>query len=509
MSGTQKYVFALTRNRFEKKCVLSQLVCNNRILYTYIIMKRIALFLCAVIYAVTVCRADAIEDFINQPLLRQANIYVLVKESGSGKILAEHDSEKLAVPASITKLITTATALELLGGDFKFETYIETDGQTDSNGTLHGNLYIRGTGDPTLGSHRLGNMNFINTWIQQIRKYGITRIEGKVIADMSFFDAEAVNSGWIWEDIGNYYAPGICAISYMDNTLNFQLIGGAVGTQPILTKTIPYIPGLVVENHLRTSTTLYDEAYVHGVPFSNTRYLTGNIPANSGLFGLKGDIPNPGLLLAQHLTDRLRDAGIFVRDSADYTLKQGGERQRIFVHQSPELRNIIAEINFKSNNHYAEQLFRYLGSLAQVPSSTNSSIAVIESYWRNRIAYQTEFIQRDGSGLSPMNGIPAKVFVNLLDYMLNKSVHAEDFKNSLPVAGESGTLMSFLNGTSLHGKVHAKSGTTSRVKSYSGYIDANGKRYLFCVIVNNGGGKSKTKQHLIERFLLHVCSENK
>ena len=398
--------------------------------------------------------------------------------------------------------------MEMLGPDFKFETYLETDGTLD-NGVLHGNLYIRGTGDPTIGSHKTGNRNFLNVWVREIRNAGIRQIKGSVVADISFFHTdEAINPQWIWEDIGNYYAPSISALSYMDNTMNIQLMSGAVGTIATVMKTTPAVLDIEFENHIVCKAKDHEGAYVHGLPFSNRRYLVGSVPANQGLFSLRGDIPNPGLLLAKHLTAQLKTAGIEVSNSAGYiTEPSTATRKLIYTHKSPALSAIIKETNFQSNNHYAEQIFRYLGSLAGVPATIKGSVDIIKQFWKLRLIDLSPAFVCDGSGLAPQNALSARIFVDVLTYMLQASSYKEEFLATLPVSGESGTLSGFLKDTPLHGMVQAKSGTTSRIKSYAGYIHLPNKgEYVFCVIVNNGAARARAVQREIERFLLDLTA---
>lgn len=462
-----------------------------------------------VFFSLALQAQDALQRFLQEPALKHAHVSFLLQDSESGEIISQHNPDALATPASVTKLFTTATALELFGGDYRFATTLETDGELLPDGTLQGNLYIVGSGDPTMGSFKQGNRNFLFTWLKKVKQFGIKKIEGQVIADLSFFNPEAINTQWIWEDIGNYYAPGIFALSYMDNTLHIQLQSGPVGSMPQISKVTPEIEGLEFENYLKCTPINFDGAYVHGLPLQNIRYLFGEIPANQGVFGLKGDIPNPGLLLAQHFTRLLREANVRVSQEPAHTWKRDTTRTVIHTHLSTPLRDIVWEINQKSNNHYAEQLFRHIGSRLAVPTSATHSINLIKSYWKTRI-WDDSYFLADGSGLSPLNAISASTFVHLIQYMTQQSEHKEDFIRSLPTAGQSGTLTSFLRGTSLEGQVHAKSGTTRRIKSYGGIIrTSQGKRYTFAILVNNASCSSKSLQYLIQNLLKDVCSENR
>ena len=448
-----------------------------------------------------------LSNFLSNPALQHANIGVCVKNLSTGKTLTDYRSAFVIPPASTQKLLTTTTALELLGSDFCFSTWLETD-STIENGILLGNLYIRGTGDPTLGSQKIGDQMFLYRWIQALRKKGIREIRGNIIADVSFFDGDAINPQWIWEDIGNYYAAGVYALPYLDNTLNIQLNSTTVGDVATVVKTLPQIDGIEFENHIRCTSITYDGAYVHGLPYNNKRYLVGSIPANHGIFGVKGDIPNPPLLLAQHLKMRLEEQDIPVGGQADY-MTEGlpAGRTVLYEHRSEPLSEILKEINQNSNNLYAEQLFRYIACRLSLPCTIQNSVQVMINCWRNRgINLQNSFIM-DGCGLAPQDAVSAGTLVQLLSFM-NKSKNMPVFYESLPVAGESGTLKGFLKNTPLRGNVHAKSGTTSRIKSYAGYMtNLKGETLAFAVIVNNAACKSRQVQNMIEKFLVETYSQ--
>ncbi len=453
--------------------------------------------------------SQALKHFLNNSITQYANVGVYVRNLSTGKVLAEHRPYNAIPTASTMKLVTSASAMELLGPDFRFSTFLETDGYIQ-DGVLYGNLYIRGTGDPTLGSQQVGDQMFLYKWIRALRQQGIRQINGNVIADMSFFDGDAVNPQWIWEDIGNYYAPGIFALSYLDNQMNIQLRSAAVGSVAEVVKTIPHVPGLKFENHIRCTEVTYDGAFVHGAPYSDTRYLVGSVPSNRGIFGVRGDIPNPGLLLAQHFIMRLKEQSIPVSGEATYIAESNFPKRTILhEHLSEPLVEILKEVNQNSNNHYAESVFRYLGHKLGLPCTIHNSVLIEEQCWKNRgVNLSGNFIM-DGSGLSPQNGISAETFVRILEYM-EKSPYYEAFLQTLPVSGESGTLRSFCGSEELKGKVVAKSGTTSRIKSYAGYLTLpNGDKAAFAVIVNNGNAKSRRVQQLIQEFLHELYCENK
>lgn len=444
--------------------------------------------------------------------LQHAQIASLIVDTETGDTIAESGSEINHIPASLLKLITTATFLETYGADFHFQTFLEHDGYI-KNGVLYGNLYVRGTGDPTLGSRTVDEYNptgFLNTWVQQVRKAGIKAIKGSVIADASFFDEEATNPAWIWEDIGNYYAPGIMALAYQDNSLNIILKSGAVGTRSEVVKTFPDYPDVQFVNYIHCTKITYDGAFVHGVPYDNKRFLYGSIPSRLGTFGVMGDMPNPPLFLAQDFTKFLRQGGISVSDSAKYLTFWKGEpkRQVIYTHYSPALDTIIQQTNVFSNNLFAEMLFRYMGGRYDKPCHIHNAVNYIYDFWRKKIPGFHYNVIRDGCGLAPCDAVSAGTFVQLLRYMAH-STNAQVFYNSLPVSGERGTIKGVFVHPDLKGRVHAKSGSIENVRNYAGYIDLpNGGQWTFAIMVSGTRIKQNALKRAIEKYLLTIYQTN-
>jgi len=451
--------------------------------------------------------SKSVQVFLQNQQTRYANIGIYIKDLGTGKVIDSYRSKNNIPPASVIKLLTTATALEVLGADYRYSTFLEYTG-TLSKGVLQGDLYIVGTGDPTLGSQKDGQ-GFLNRWVKAIQQAGIKKITGRVIADLSYFDGDAFNPAWLLEDAGNYYAPGIFALSYMDNTMNIVLKSGEPGTVAEIMGTSPEMPGLSFENHIRCTTIEEDGAYVYGLPYGCVRYLTGSVPSKRGSFGVKGDLPNPGLLLAHHLTRSLRSAGISVGYEASYIAESTIlPRQRIYEHRSDSMGAIIKRTNYHSINLFAESIYRTLACKSTIPCTIHNSEMVVRSCWANRGVNLLDATLKDGCGLAPQDALSAENFVQVLEYMYH-SPNARVFRESLPVGGKDGTVRSFLAGTELEGRTHVKSGTIGGTKNYAGYIDLpNGHKWAFAVMVNSATGNTKGVQHVIERYLLDVYRRN-
>ncbi len=440
----------------------------------------------------------------SHPITGQANMSVLVQNLNTGEVIDNYRSEHVVPPASVMKLLTTGAALEILGPGFRFPTLLEYSGYVE-NGTLHGNLYIHGGCDPSLGWQ--GQTAFLYQWVKAVQQAGIKRIDGGVVADMTMLDGEAQNPSWLCEDAGNYYAPGIFALNYYGNTMNIVLKSGEPGSVASVVKTEPAVEDVYFINHIRCGKITYDGAFVSGLPFSRERYLTGAVPSNLGTFGVKGDLPNPGLLLARHFTNRLREAGISVKNEATYEADYNPlttARTELYIHYSEPLSEIIKETNVNSNNLYAESLFRFLGTRYTLPGTIHNSQDLLKDYWRRRGVNTQNAIIKDGCGLAPQDAVSAKTFVQLLTIM-SRSTNQEAWLASLPVSGQSGTLKSLCPGTPLEGRIHAKSGTIAGTKNFAGYIDMpNGETWVFAILINSAPGKAKNIQTVIQQYLLDV-----
>ena len=434
---------------------------------------------------------------------------VLVKNLTTGEVIESYRPEHVVPPASVMKLLTTGAALETLGPDFRFPTTLEYSG-TIENGVLKGNLYVHGSCDPSLGWQ--GKTAFFNQWIKAVKSAGIQRIEGGIVADMTMLDGEAQNPAWLCEDAGNYYAPGIFALNYYGNTMNIVLKSGEPGSIATVVKTEPQVEDVYFINHIRCDKISYDGAFVSGLPYSRERYLTGVVPSNLGTFGVKGDLPNPGLLLARHFTSRLREAGIDVKRDATYEADYNPlspARTEFYTHYSEPLSELIKETNVNSNNLYAEAIFRYLGTRYSLPGSIHNSQDLLRDYWRRRGVEMQSAIIKDGCGLAPQDAVSAKAFVQLLTIMARSS-NKDEWMASLPTSGLTGTLKTLCPGTALEGRIHAKSGTIAGTKNFAGYIDMpNGETWVFAILINSAPGKAKKIQTVIQDYLLDVCGANR
>lgn len=454
---------------------------------------------------------------LQAPYMRGASFSLVVKDVQEGKTVYSYDTDRLQSPASVLKTVATATALEILGEDYRYPTTLEYDGILES-GTLEGNLYIKGSGDPSLGSSHfaLGQNKFLSTWIAALQKAGIKHITGSVISDESIFDTEGVSIKWLREDMGNYYAPGSYGISIFDNMYKLSLQTGAAGTRPVLKGTEPDIPFIRFKNYLKAAPVSSDSAYIIGAPLDDVRYLYGVLPANREAYVLKGDIPDPALYLARYLTDQLQQKGIRVDGSPScYRIEveenrwKKGERKEIVTTYSPTLREIASVCNHVSHNLYADALVKTVGlqykpRRNEMISSFGRGVQVVKEYWEKKGLDVFPLRMNDGSGLAPADKVSAGFMGELLVYMATESAVSDAFIASLPQAGIEGSVRNFLKGSKLQGKAHLKSGGITGVRSYAGYITKDGKTYAVAVFSNNYSCPMSRMTRALEKLLLQL-----
>lgn len=454
---------------------------------------------------------------LQAPYMRGASFSLVVKDVQEGRTVYSYDTDRLQSPASVLKTVATATALEILGEDYRYPTTLEYDGILE-NGTLEGNLYIKGSGDPSLGSSHFapGQNKFLSTWIAALQKAGIKHITGSVISDESIFDTEGVSIKWLREDMGNYYAPGSYGISIFDNMYKLSLQTGAAGTRPVLKGTEPDIPFIRFKNYLKAAPVSSDSAYIIGAPLDDVRYLYGVLPANREAYVLKGDIPDPALYLARYLTDQLQQKGIRVDGSPScYRIEveenrwKKGERKEIVTTYSPTLREIASICNHVSHNLYADALVKTVGlqykpRRNEMISSFGRGVQVVKEYWEKKGLDVFPLRMNDGSGLAPADKVSAGFMGELLVYMATESAVSDAFIASLPQAGIEGSVRNFLKGSKLQGKAHLKSGGITGGRSYAGYITKDGKTYAVAVFSNNYSCPMSRMTRALEKLLLQL-----
>lgn len=442
----------------------------------------------------------AIDSIVQDQAFDNAWWAILVVDLNKKETLYEHNATRSFIPASNTKLYTTAAALDILGPSFRYTTSVFTDGYVEGN-SLIGNLIVRGSGDPVIGG-RFNDGDLTETfraWADSLKQQGITHIEGDIIGDDDVFDDQALGYGWSWDDEPFWYSAEISGLSFNDNCVDFALEAqtlhepARIRWEPFNTTFIRYT------NATRTisSGASIDEGYARPRE-ENHFYLSSLVPEGQTDYESL-TVHNPTLYFVHVLRETLIQEGISVLglpiDLDALSIKPAYEQATVLAsHQSVPLADIVRVINKRSHNLYAEQVLKTLAAEHPLPDSLYSpgsaamGIGVATETFA-RAGVDTSRIQLvDGSGLSRQNLVTAEMTLALLRYMWQ---HEDEtartaFLESLPIGGLDGTLRFRYGNGPARGNVRAKTGTVSNASTLSGYITtARDTPLAFVLMVNH------------------------
>ncbi|HVA98116.1 MAG TPA: D-alanyl-D-alanine carboxypeptidase/D-alanyl-D-alanine-endopeptidase [Bacteroidia bacterium] len=466
-----------------------------------------------------------IEQLKNDSTISHGSWSVCVMDVKTGKILADYNDDKSLIPASTMKIMTTGAALSELGTNFRFKTKIEYDGFIKA-GVLNGNIYIKGGGDPSLGSEYFKKKNdttdLMDYFAEIIHKKGIKKITGTIIADASIFDFNTTSDEWVWGDMGNYYGSGACGLSYKDNIYTIYFDSGNIQNDSTRIDTVePFVPNLKFINYLRTRG-YRDNSMIYSSPYSDVAYVSGTIPAHKHKFPVKGSIPDAPYFCSYSLYESLLKKNIsvaeapinsfdlFQKEQNENASEKGkdkkNERHLLYVYQSPTLDNIVYFTNMFSINLFAEHLLKTLGVEKYHYGSERSGINAVENFWKSQGMDLNGLYMADGCGLAREDVITTYQETFALRTIANDSLIFSAFYRSLPVAGKTGSLHNMLKHTFAEGNMHAKSGYVSRDRSYAGYVnDKNGNLICFSIIANNYECSASEMKKKMERIMLRIA----
>lgn len=475
-----------------------------------------AIFYCIFFYSTVFAQSDleaAKNKFVLDSDLTHAAISICVLDLDSDTNVVQHNDQLALPPASTVKLFATASAFEFLGPNYRPKTRLYATSEISKAGVISSDLWIRGGGDISLGSRFYNEENEVDTflikWADSLYQLGLRKIEGNIIGDASEFGYQGAPDGWNWSDMGNYYGSGPSGLPIYDNMLRFYFhTNSKTGTPAQLDSVFPKLHNLSYVNQIESSRAHGDNSYIYGAPYSYERIGTGYLPRNKTVFMVKGSLPDPELTFAQELKRifELRGIQIVGQAQANRKMEQSPAHLRyknmqlIYSHSGESLNSIAQWTNLRSVNVFAEQLICLIAQENGQVGSTSNAVHLLESYWSKRIQ-DGGLDLRDGSGLSRSNAVSAANFCSLLQYM-HTSKYANEFRATLAVAGESGTLKNICRGEKAQGRIWAKSGSMNKIKAYSGYVKTvNGKNLAFAIIVNNHSCSTSQLINKIEVFM--------
>lgn len=437
-----------------------------------------------------------LDTFQASPAARFGTVALSVRRVRDGQEMIGYNARRSLPSASTLKLITTATALSVLGPDHTYTTTLERDG-TIRDSILTGNLYLRGTGDPSLGSWRFPGYAdlpaLLKSWSAAVRAAGIRQVQGTVVGDASLYGDLTTPDTWPYGDLGNYYGASLSALNINENLYRvFFIPGASVGAPASVSRFDPAVPYLTFRNTVTTdAANTGDQVVIYGAPFQNQQWLTGKVPIGNE-FSVKGALPDPAYYTAYALQQQLlRDNVPIANPPASVggglpsIIGQTGKRTVLAQYQSPTLVALVRETNFQSINLYAEALLRTTAlRMDKTVRSTDASLDLLMAFWQGKGVDLGGFRVRDGSGLSAVGALTADNMTGILGAMGRDSAFGA-FYGTIPVVGQTGTVRNLARGTAAAGNIRAKSGSIEGVRAYAGYFTAaDGEPMSFCLLVN-------------------------
>lgn len=329
--------------------------------------------------------------------LKNASIGFVAKDIKTGEIIASLNPDLSLRPASTLKIITTATALEVLGKNYRFSSTLQYSGTIDTlNHVLNGNIYIKGGGDPCLGSiyfDKTKKYDFLKSWVKSVISLKIDSVQGSVIADASKYSNEIACPKWLWEEVGNYYGAGANGLTAFDNL--YELHFKSPNKPDSLTTikfTDPEIPGLIFHNEVLSSNINDDRAFIFGSPYQYLHEIRGTIPKGKDDFVIKGAIPDPSYFLAWKLKNELKAADIKCNGQINTirNLKLNGDstnekREDLFTYYSPYLSEIVNITNKESIDLFAEHLLIEVGYVQNKSGTYNAGLKAVKDFWNLKV----------------------------------------------------------------------------------------------------------------------------
>ncbi|MCD5324503.1 MULTISPECIES: D-alanyl-D-alanine carboxypeptidase/D-alanyl-D-alanine endopeptidase [Pontibacillus] len=427
---------------------------------------------------------------LNDEKLEGALAGVSVRSADTGEEMYEYNGDLRLKPASNMKLLTAAAALDTLGEEYTFPTEVLGDGEV-KGGKLHGDLYLKGKGDPTLMKEDFEEL------AKSLKQEGIREVKGDVIADDTWYDDVRLSEDISWNDETNYYAAQVSALTAAPNkdydagtVIVAAYPGEDEGDQADIQVT-PETEYIQVVN--QTETVAADQpkdisiTREHG---TNNVIIEGTIPVDGTRSRSWVAVSEPSGLALDLFHQALKEEGIKVKGEQKLDGKAPASAEQVTSIESMPLEELLIPFMKLSNNGHAEVLVKEMGKVVSDEGSWEKGLDVVENYLTDIGVDADTMRLRDGSGMSHVNMVPANEISELL-YKVRSEEWFDEYLRSLPVAGNSerfvgGTLRYRMGDTVADENVQAKTGSLTGVTSLSGYVTAqNGERLIFSILLNN------------------------
>jgi len=446
---------------------------------------------------------------------------IQVTDPSNGRTVFESNSGHYFIPASNTKLFSTALALLRLGPGYRFTTTITAQIAIDTQGHIRGDVTFVGAGDPNLSPRDIpyhkgpitGNaLRAVDDLADQLLQNGVRVIDGDVIGDDTIWPWDPYPEGWAIDDAVSEDGAPVSALTINDNRMKVHLRPGKPG-DPATVSCDPPLPYYFFHNGVRTGSR---DSLVHiaidRAPGSREIVIRGTLPAGNDGISEYIAIDDPALFAAGALRDALIGRGIVVRGHA-VARHRGADSARgkadgvvLASHQSPPLVESLRVINKVSQNLHAEMVLRETARVLGGDGSRQLGLDALQSLLGEIGVPKEEYRFEDGSGLSRLNLVTPQMVSRLLAYMYG-SQYKTEWVSFLPIGGEDGTLEKRFSTLAGAARIQAKTGSLSHVAALSGYATTRSGAVLsFSIMANNFNGPASEIRAVIDKIAIAIAN---
>ena len=430
-----------------------------------------------------------IDEIVAAPAMAGAKVAILVSEFESGQVLYARNEKSALNAASNVKLVTSAAALSRLGPEYRWRTVVYGPAQTGgrwlgTGGELAGDLFLRGSGDPTLSTENLGEL------AASLQAQGLKKVKGAVVVDATTFDGGPLGPAYDQKSESASYRSPSSAASLNGNAVVITVIPGAKAGAPAritLEPSSPYfnIVGRIVTAGMTGPAVPLVDSDQQGEQTRIT--VSGRIRMGSEPRYFVRRIVHPELFLGHTFREVLKKRGIVVEKPLRIGAVPGEGFRALAAHDSPSLAVVVHDLNKKSSNFAAEQVLRTLGAeVVGRPGTWDKGLEAISRYLDSLGIARNTYRMTNGAGLYDSNRFTPEQLVTVMRAALRDFRVASEYLSSLAVAGIDGTLGQRMGGTVAHRFVRAKTGTLLNVSSLSGVVGAPGQKpLLFSFLAND------------------------
>lgn len=468
------------------------------------------------------------EVWKSDPAAARAVWGICALDAASGKPLVEFNGSHFFIPASNTKLLTTALALVRLGPDFRFHTRVTSRVPIGAGGVLDSDLRLVGDGDPNLSGREIpyrkdsppgDPLAAMDRLAAELERKGLRQVRGGIIGDDTAFVWEPYAPGWAVEDIVSADGPAVSAISLNDNEIALTVAPGSAPGEPGAITVEPALDYFTIDNRVVTGPAGGEwRVQADREPGSRVIHVCGEMAPRDPPVSLRLAVDDPALFAAAALRDALERRGIHVlgglatrhrftdriRDLGHGRPRQPRAAQAVELAslESPPVIEYLRVIDKVSQNLHAEMMLRTVARARRGIGSRQAGIEELKQFLNEAGVRTDDIFIRDGSGLSRMNLVTPAAVAQLLVYM-NQTPWAAAWRSLLPVGGEDGTLQYRFRVRPRGVLVQAKTGSLAHVSALAGYVQAPGGRLVaFSILVNNYQAPDVDIRQMIDRISL-------